>query len=92
MTFAELNKIIEDNNIPHDVKLMSDSGWECSATDMDGVYYNKEKNEIVFTQNTQIKDDWFKNDGKWCQQIVDEEYGNGYVALTHCLASWEIEN
>ena len=29
---------------------MSDSGWECCATDMDGVYYNKLKNVVVFTQ------------------------------------------
>lgn len=85
MTFAELNKIIEDNNIPHDVKLMSDSGWECSATDMDGVYYNREKNEIVFTQSTKMID-W--DDGK----IIDEPYGDGYVALTHCLVSWERKN
>ena len=70
MTFAELNKIIEENNIPHDVKLMSDSGWECSATDMDGVYYNREKNEIVFTQHTMMCD-------------VELTYGDGYVALTH---------
>ena len=83
MTFAELNKIIEENNIPHDVKLMSDSGWECDATDMDGVYYNKEKNEIVFTQSTKTIDYW--DDGK----IIDEPYRHGYVALTHCLPSWE---
>ena len=90
MTFTELNKIIEENHIPYDVKLMSNSGWECSATDMDGVYYNREKNEIVFTESTHTRDEWFKNDnGEWCQQIVDEEYGDGYVALTHCLASWD---
>lgn len=92
MTFAELNKIIEENNIPHDVKLMSDSGWECGASDMDGVYYNKEKNEIVFTQRTQTRDNLFDNDGKWCERIRDISYGNDYVALTHCLASWEYED
>lgn len=89
MTFAELNKIIEENHIPHDVKLMSDSGWECSASDMDGVYYNKEKNEIVFTQKTQTIHEWLDNNDEWCEEIVDEEYGDGYIALTHCLASWE---
>lgn len=81
MTFAELNKIIEENHIPHDVKLMSDSGWECSATDMNGVYYNRERNEIVFTQRT-MKCDYDGN-------IVDAPYKNGYVALTHCLGGWE---
>ena len=85
MTFAELNKIIEENNIPHDVKLMSDSGWECSATDMDGVYYNREKNEIVFTQKTMMRD----YDDEYNEFMVEKTYGDGYVALTHCLASWD---
>ena len=85
MTFAELNKIIEENNIPHDVKLMSDSGWECGATDMDGVYYNREKNEIVFTQKTMQRD----YDDNLNDVMVEISYGNGYVALTDCLASWE---
>lgn len=50
MTFDILQKIIKKNNIPIDVRLTSDSGWECDATEMDGLYYNKAKNEIVFTQ------------------------------------------
>lgn len=51
MTFEKLRKIIEDNNIPEDVALTSDSGWEGDATEMDGVYYNKADNTIVFTQD-----------------------------------------
>ena len=50
MTFELLNRLIEENDIPRNVKLMSDSGWECCATDMNGVWYNREKNTIVFTQ------------------------------------------
>lgn len=50
MTFAILKELIEKNNIPEDVRLTSDSGWECDATDMDGVYYSESRNEIVFTQ------------------------------------------
>ena len=50
MTFGALIKIFEENNIPNDVVLLSDSGWECSETDMDGVYYSPEKNIVVFTQ------------------------------------------
>lgn len=50
MTFKQLESIIKENNIPKDVKLMSDSGWECGPTDMDGVYYHEEDNKIVFTQ------------------------------------------
>ena len=49
MTFEQLQKIISDNNIPHDVKLLSDSGWECGFTDMDGVFYNRKENHIIFT-------------------------------------------
>lgn len=51
MTFEELEDIITRNNIPKNVTLLSDSGWECCATDMDGVYYDETKNELIFTQN-----------------------------------------
>lgn len=44
MTVDELFSIFRQNDIPNDAVLMSDSGWECCATDMDGVYYNKLKN------------------------------------------------
>lgn len=50
MTYKKLKEIIEKNNIPEDVKFESDSGWECGPTDMDGIYYNKSENTIVFTQ------------------------------------------
>lgn len=50
MTFSMLNKIIKDNDIPDSVRLMSDSGWECDATDMCGVFYNKSKNIMIFVQ------------------------------------------
>jgi hypothetical protein len=50
MTFKKLKQVIEKNNIPEDVTLMSDSGWECCATDMNGVYYNEREKTIVFTQ------------------------------------------
>ena len=51
MTFEQLKEIIDKNNIPYNVTLESDSGWECDATDMDGVYYNRQKNLIIFTQS-----------------------------------------
>lgn len=50
MTFEKLHQIIEENNIPHDVELQSDSGWECYETEMDGVYYDTEENRLIFTQ------------------------------------------
>lgn len=37
MTLQELNNICKSNNIPDDVKLLSDSGWEVFETEMDGV-------------------------------------------------------
>lgn len=51
MTFEKLQEIITKNGIPKDVKLMSDSGWECCETDMDGLYYSKSKNVLIFTQH-----------------------------------------
>ena len=51
MTYKELKEIFTKNNIPEDAHLMSDSGWECCATDMNGIYYNNESNTIVFTQS-----------------------------------------
>lgn len=50
MTVKELNRILTANNIPEDARLMSDSGWEYSPSDMDGIYYNANKNIIIFTQ------------------------------------------
>ena len=51
MTFELLKKIIEENNIPENVTLRSNSGWECNATEMDGVWYRKGDNVIHFTQD-----------------------------------------
>lgn len=50
MTFERLNNLINKYNIPKDVHLLSDSGWECWETEMSGVYYNKKQNVIIFTQ------------------------------------------
>jgi len=49
MTYKELSELIKEYDIPEDVKLKSDSGWEVDATDMDGVFHNPDKNLIVFT-------------------------------------------
>lgn len=64
MTFDILQKVIKENKIPTNVQLVSDSGWECDATEIDGAYYNKAENKIVFTQqpwsgnNYQTSPDW----------------------------------
>lgn len=52
MTFEYLSEIIQQYNIPYNVRLMSDSGWECDATDMNGILYNEKENIIVFTQTS----------------------------------------
>lgn len=75
MTFEKLSKIIEVNNIPKNVELLSDSGWECDPTQMDGVYYNARMNRIIFTQSCseyEVYDRIYKG--------PDKE--KGYVALT----------
>lgn len=66
MTFQKLQKLIEKYDIPEDVLLMSDSGWECCETDMDGPYYNRERNEIIFVQDFSIYDE-YHNESQWIQ-------------------------
>jgi hypothetical protein len=79
MTFGKLKEILEKNNIPDNTILLSDSGWECDATDIDGIYYNKEKNIVVFTQG----DDNYnpKNHKEWtldCHKGYEVLYIEGY--------------
>ena len=59
MKLNALLKLLEKHNIPDDVTLMSDSGWECCATEMDGVYYNSLENVIVFTQDMSNCDEYY---------------------------------
>lgn len=61
MDVRALNHIFEKHNIPDDAVLMSDSGWECDATNMNGVYYNEKKNIVVFTQYISTSDYYYKN-------------------------------
>lgn len=50
MTLSELNKICKENNIPEDVRLLSNSGWEWGPTEMDSIFYSEQQNIIVFGQ------------------------------------------
>lgn len=50
MTMEFLERVLKENNIPKDVHFMSDSGWEGGPTGMEGIFYNKHSNTIVFTQ------------------------------------------
>ena len=76
LTFKELNNIIEKYNIPKDVILMSDSGWECFATDMLGIYYNKTKNTIVFTQYF-FNNPLYPNEEGW-EKLYSDNIGQDY--------------
>ena len=63
MTFELLTEIVKENNIPSNVELLSDSGWECNETGMNGVYYNRNENRMIFTQEGTGYDRWFEEDG-----------------------------
>ncbi len=65
MKLKELYEIIKKNSIPEDAILLSDSGWECGTTDMDGIYYNKKENIIVFTQEFDEFDKDYYNNPEW---------------------------
>lgn len=51
ITFNQLHQYIKENNIPEDVKLLSDSGWECNATGIRAAYYNRENNVLFLYQD-----------------------------------------
>jgi len=61
MTFEKLQELIEKHNIPSNVKLLSDSGWECNETDMNGVFYNEKENHIIFTQEFEYSYQYLEN-------------------------------
>ena len=77
MTLAKLKELCQQNNIPDDVELLSDSGWECSETNMDGVWYSKEAICIVFTQGEEV-DFLLENDGKYYFEDKRREDGSEY--------------
>ena len=56
MTYGELKTVFEENEIPLDTELYSDSGWECDPTFVDGIYYSEEKKAAVFVQDE--PEDW----------------------------------
>jgi hypothetical protein len=84
MTLEQLNKIMEEHNIPSDAKLMSDSECEYAATNMDGIYYNKAENILVFVQACSVgwtdydeSDDWeliYGTKDKWDEDDEDDDW------------------
>ena len=61
MTFEKLKELIEKHRIPSNVKLLSDSGWECNETEMNGVFYNEVENHIIFTQEFEYSYQYLEN-------------------------------
>ena len=77
MTIEILNKLIKENNIPNNVIIRSDSGWECGDTPCDGVWYNKKKNIIMLTQ-----------DIEGTSHLYDTKYENGIPVSKTVLSDW----
>lgn len=50
MTIELMLRILDENNIPKTANMLSNSGWECNATEMNGIYYNDSTNTLMFTQ------------------------------------------
>lgn len=73
MTLEKLNELCVRHNIPKDVELLSDSGWECWATKMNGVYYCKQSNAIVFTQGSRFDSEYENKDYGDFVRIDDRE-------------------
>ena len=50
MTIEEFINKIDKADIPYNASIMSDSGWECDPTDCSRIFFDKENNVIVLTQ------------------------------------------
>ena len=75
MTYGELKYILNKNSISSDAHFLSNSGWECGETEMNGVYYNPDKNEVWFCTGDNLDEvKEYKNDGfKILYPFYDEE-------------------
>ena len=66
MTLEKMKERMERNGVPGNVRLMSNSGWELGATDMDGILWNPEENVIHFVQTAALEGDGIDGyDKKW---------------------------
>ena len=63
MTLFDLLETLNRNNVPQDAKIMSDSGWECSATNVNGLYYNAKQNTVVLVQFVAENSKYLKKKG-----------------------------
>lgn len=66
MTLEKMKEIMDRNGVPGNVQLMSNSGWELGATDMDGILWNPKENVIHFVQIAALEGDGIdRYDEKW---------------------------
>lgn len=56
MTASKLISILA--TLPGNATVVSNSGWECDPTDIGGIYYCKETNEIHLTQGGNFENDY----------------------------------
>jgi len=50
-----LNKLVDANKIAKNVRLMSDSGWECGASDIDGPSYLNANEKMLYKHIVESK-------------------------------------
>lgn len=52
MKLEKFKRLIEEYNIPDNCELLSDSGWECDSTPIDGLIYLPLTNVLIGYQRT----------------------------------------
>ncbi len=65
MTLEKLLELMQQHKVPKNAQLKSDSGWECSATDMDGIFYHSKLNIVCFTQGFSFDRNNYKRKDGW---------------------------
>lgn len=71
-TYKELMKLFEANQIPEDTRIMSYTGWECDATEINGAVWNPEAGIVILFQET-APDGW--------KEIVEKVRKGGWRQL-----------
>jgi hypothetical protein len=60
--------------LPADAEILSNSGWECDPTDIGGIWYNPQLNEVHLTQGGEYQKEYgYKPGFKCIWNYVDDE-------------------
>lgn len=81
MTIGKLRGLILQAGGNDETKILSDSGWECSETECDGVMYHEGRNEVVLQQSAECVLSVSKYSGNDIHIDSLRNYG-GYKILT----------